>query len=671
MVPPTLIQGPERPVIIQEDLLVTLRHQTRIVLHITSRDVTKRVAVGMMILFICWYGGARLTVLGTALAILVTEVIVLVTARFLPDRDEAIPVSLIVTVWATNAISTVAYLWPAVLMAQQTSVALLLTGFMWMFGIFVHISNTFVALPLYNWSQMIPGFLTAIYAIWIASFSGYTSNNNGEWLLLMALMVVYATNTFETLNQQKDTQRALNAARAEANARLKALEHMTRHDGLTGLYNRQAFDEELGHLLDRNKPGSHVAVFLLDLDGFKPINDTYSHDAGDTVLVAIGQRLDALASPTGLAARLGGDEFALAFPGVSSDRAALRLATRIIRDIEMPIAYGEKFLRIAASVGISLTGFGEDTVAALCSGADQAMYRAKGENGARAVLYDPTAFPVRLSLKDRQTLIEAIRTARIRPHYQPKVCLRTGVLSGFEALARWDHPTRGLLSPDAFLPQINELGLQGDFLLTMARHVLSDVAILVGEGFDPGQVSINMPDMALATHSSRLDLDRLITTFPAALPHLTFEITEDVFIARAGDIIKDSIAHFRRAGVRISLDDFGTGFASFQHLRQLEFDELKIDTSFVRDLGHDPAATVLVDGFLCIARGLGVDVIAEGVETETQRDILLSMGCRHAQGYLFGRAMPLDETRIRLAAGGSRLPPVGTAPVKAIAGPVC
>jgi diguanylate cyclase len=654
-----------------ENLLLTLRHQTRIVLHITSRDVSKRIAVGALILAICWYGGARTAVLVTACAIMLTELIVFVAARILPERDEDIAPALIVTVWLTNSVSTVAYLWPAVVLAQQTSVALLLTGFMWMFGIFVHISNTFVALPLYNWSQMIPGFLTAIYAIWIASFSGYASNNNGEWLILMALMAVYASNTFETLNQQKDTQRALNAARAEANARLKALEHMTRHDGLTGLYNRQAFDEELGNLLTRRKPGGHVAVFLLDLDGFKPINDTYSHEAGDTVLMAIGQRLDALASPTGFAARLGGDEFALAFPGISSDRAALRLASRIIREVELPIVYGEKFLRIAASIGVSLTGIAEDTVAALCSGADQAMYRAKGENGARAVLYVPSDFPARLSLRDRQALAEAIRTNQIRPHYQPKVCLRTGTVTGFEALARWEHPTRGLLSPAAFMPQLNELGLQGDFLLSMSHHVLSDVALLLGEGFDPGQVSLNLPEMALATHSGRQDLDRLVAAYPTVLPHLTFEITEDVFIARAGDLIKDGIARFRKAGVRISLDDFGTGFASFQHLRQLEFDELKIDTSFVRDLGHDPAVTVLVDGFLSIARGLGVDVIAEGVETEAQRETLLAMGCRHAQGYLFGRALPFAETRIRLAAEKSRLPPLMENPpqVRAIGGP--
>ncbi len=638
-----------------ERLFLTLRHQTRIVIHISNRDLKKRLAAGVMMFVICWYSGAdRNVIFVTAFVALLCEVIMRACTEMLPVRDELSSLPLIGTVLANNIVSTVAYLWPGVIMAQQSSVALMLAGLVWMFGIFVHISNTFVAMPIFNWSQMIPGFLTAAVAIWTASSSGYTVNNMYEWYLLMGLMFVYASNTFETLNQQKDTQRALADARAEANVRLRALEHMTRHDGLTGLLNRQAFDEELGEMLAKRRGTQHVGVFLLDLDGFKPINDTYSHEAGDTVLVTIGRRLDALAGPLGLSARLGGDEFALAFSGLSSDKAAIRLASRIIREIEMPIPYGEKFLRIAGSVGISLTGICEDTVAALCSGADQAMYRAKGENGGKCLLYVPADFPARLSLKDRHILSEAIRAGQIRPHYQPKVALDSGTLMGFEALARWEHPAKGLLPPSVFLPQINELGLQGDFLSAMAHHVLSDVSHLVSDGFDPGQVSLNLPEMALATHSGRQDLDRILATNPTALPHITFEITEDVFIARAAEMIQGSIAHFRRAGVRVSLDDFGTGFASFQHLRQLEFDELKIDPSFVRDLGRDPIATVLVEGFLSIAKGIGVRVIAEGVETEAQRQYLIGMGCEFAQGYLFGKAMPLSETRIRLAAEASR-----------------
>ena len=636
------------PVFVSDNLLLTLRHQTRIVLHITNRDFFKRIASLVMMFAICRYGGSTTELFVTTGIILLTEVAVRLCGQMIPDRDEDLALPFMLTVWAINSASTIAYLWPSVILAGHGSVALLLMSFMWMFGLFVHISNTFVALPLYNWSQMLPAFGTAFYVMWTAAGANHTTGLPGEWIVLMAGMAVYVSNTIETLNQQKDTQRALATARAEAAQRLRALEHMTRHDALTGLRNRQAFDEAVAGLLARRRSDGQIAVFLLDLDGFKPINDTYSHEAGDTVLMTIARRLEQIAGPSGIAARLGGDEFGLAMPDIASAGAARRLAAQMIAAVAEPIPWGGKVLRAATSVGICLSGRTESTVPALCAAADQAMYRAKAAGVGRAVLYDARDFPSRLTQEDREALAEAVAKAQIRPHYQPKVDLATGEIVGFEALARWDHPDRGLLSPAQFLGQINELGLQGDFLIAMTRHVVRDIASLLEDSFDPGQVSLNLPDVALATQSVRQDLDRILAANRHVLPHLAFEITEQVFTARSADIIRDSIARFRLAGLRISLDDFGTGLASFKHLRQLEFDEFKIDSSIVRDIGTDPAAAVLVEGFLAIARGLGVSVIAEGVETEEQRRRLIAMGCRLAQGYLFGRAMPIEETRIRL-----------------------
>lgn len=178
---------------------------------------------------------------------------------------------------------------------------------------------------------------------------------------------------------------------------------------------------------------------------------------------------------------------------------------------------------------------------------------------------------------------------------------------------------------------------------SMSRQVIADIAAMLDAGVDPGQVSLNLSDVALATLPGRSEITDLLAQSPAVTEHLTFEITEDVFIGRAAETIQNSIAAFRAHGVRISLDDFGTGFASFHHLRQLEFDELKIDTTFVAGLGHDPTADVLVRGFLDIASGLGVSVVAEGVETEQQRQDLINMGCLTAQGYLFLSAVPCDR----------------------------
>jgi EAL domain-containing protein (putative c-di-GMP-specific phosphodiesterase class I) len=198
---------------------------------------------------------------------------------------------------------------------------------------------------------------------------------------------------------------------------------------------------------------------------------------------------------------------------------------------------------------------------------------------------------------------------------------------------------------------IYEFGLHGDLLMQMARQVLHDMDEFHRNNVDYGQISINIPEVTLATLSGRSELMSLINTYPHLNGHLTFEITEDVFIGRSGDMIQRSIKYFRDQGIRVSLDDFGTGFASFQHLRELEFDELKLDTGFVQDLGVDPAADVLVNGFLSIARGLGVQVVAEGVETQAQLTLLKSMGGEIVQGHIFGAAVTAKEAVALLEVG--------------------
>lgn len=637
--------------------LEKLRHETRFVSLVSTRDTAKRLASATMILGICWYAGLGQSVLSMAALILTFEVSGKVIAAKMPARDEDIGLGLLLAMWLTNIPSTIAYLLPALMLATQPSVALLLGGMLWIFGVYVHISNTFVALPIYNWSQMLPAFLASFALFWLASTTQFVNSDMIDWGITSALAIVYGINTIETLTLQKDTQTALDAARTEANARLRSLEHLNQHDPLTGLLNRTAFDAALELLLVNRPPTHRLAVFLMDLDGFKPINDTYSHKAGDTVLIEVGQRLRAVAGDRGIVARFGGDEFAMAVSMIDSETAAQKLADQIAETLQKPIRYGERILEVGVSIGLNLTGIADDSVSGLCTGADQAMYQAKVEMGKNWVMYDPDVLPHRLSLTDRHVLLRAMNLGEIRPYYQPKVDLDSGSVCGFEALARWQHPDLGLRPPSTFLRQINELGLQGDFLLHMTRQILTDVSTMVADGLDPGQMSINIPEVALATHSGTRDLDALLSEFPLAAGHITFEITEDVFIARSGEMIKNSIKHFRRSGVRISLDDFGTGFASFQHLRQLEFDELKIDTSFVQGLGIDPAAEVLVGGFLSIASGLGVQVIAEGVETSDQLHRLRQLGGKFAQGYLFGRAMPLDEARILLFSELARVEP--------------
>ena len=633
----------------------TLEHEARIALHVERRDFWKRAASTLMVFSLAYWTTSGEYLFAALLAIAACEMVLVVVGRRLDRSDGPAPLWLLVLFVANNVVSVAAYLIPSLVLAGHGSVPLLLAGYLWMFGVFVHATNSFVAIPYFNWPQMAAGFVMAIGLVWVAARTGYSTGPDWEWLVLAALVLVYFANTLETLTKQKDTQSALDSARAEANARLRALEHMTRHDALTGLLNRRAFDDRLGQMLADRPGGAQVAVFLIDLDGFKPINDTYSHRAGDAVLCAVAHRLAAIDGGFGIVARLGGDEFAVALPDIGSDRAALRIGRQMLRDIAQPIGWEEKQLRIGASIGIGIADSPQASVLSVCADADQAMYRAKADRSGEAVIFSRQSFAPRLSLEDRARLTDALRQGEIRPHYQPIVWLDSGAVCGFEALARWHHPDKGLLLPAVFLGQINELGLQGDFLEVMARQVLADISALTRAGLDPGRVSINVPEIAIATHSGRADLDRILQQFPDAVSHLTLEITEDVFIARSSEMIQASIAHFRQGGLKVSLDDFGTGFASFHHLRQLDFDELKVDPSFVSDLGRDRTAEVLMDGFLGIASGLGKRVIAEGVETESQRRDLLQMGCIFGQGFLFGRAMPLDEIRIRLIAESSRV----------------
>ncbi|SMY08975.1 putative bifunctional diguanylate cyclase/phosphodiesterase [Flavimaricola marinus] len=633
-----------------ETLLDTLQNELMLVMQVSMRDLFKRLTSILPMLMICYMVSDPFLVFLLAAVILLTEVILRVCTSILPEHPSEISIALILVMWTTNSVSTFAYLAPAILLTMQPSVPLLLTGFVWVFGVSVYITNTFTALPYYNWSQLVPGFLVVVISMVTANQSGHVAGAAWEWWMAAGIMVIYGSNTVQTLIMQKATQTALNAARQEANARLAALEKLTRRDSLTGLLNRRAFEDKVAALIQSRAYGGQVAVFLIDLDRFKPINDSYSHDAGDQVLVTLAQRLTEAAGDIGVAARFGGDEFAFAKPGLRSAQEAEALGAALLASIEEPIVYEGRKLRVGASLGIGMTGMGNNQVDAICAAADQAMYRAKTDTGTKVILYHKEDFAPRVTLQDRACIIDALEKGQIGPHYQPKVNLRTGCLTGFEALARWDHPERGLLLPGRFLPQIDELGLQGDFLNHMAEAVLSDVTGLLAEGLNPGQVSINVPEVTLATYSGRQDLDRLLEKFAGAKPFITFEITEDVFITRAGDFIQESISHFRAQGVRISLDDFGTGFASFQHLRELEFDELKIDTSFVAGLGIDPSAEVLVEGFLSIAKGLGVDVIAEGVETDAQRNRLLELGAHFGQGWRFGRAIPLDEARVRMIA---------------------
>ncbi len=657
--------------------LDTLRHEARFALLVMRRHLGKRLATGALVLGIAALAGvAQGPLLGMAALILLTEAVALAALRRLPPGDEA-PLALSLVTLANSVLSTAAYLLPSLALAAIDDVIWVGAALIWVFGVFVHISNSYVSLPFFNWSQMVPAFGVGLGVVIVAGTSQHSHGPDGwwHWGIVVGQFLVYCVNTVETIRGQKETQAELAQARAEARARLAALERAARIDPLTGLLNRQAFDAALADMLRDAEPGREVAVLSVDLDGFKPLNDTYGHAAGDAVLVVTGRRMDAFLGQEGVAGRLGGDELAVAVPGIRSARMALDLAMRLAREVERPVSHEGKTLRVGGSVGVALGGgdaevglgpaVGEGSVTALAdrlvAASDRAMLSAKatarlgGEH--RPVLYDPRSHPAPPSLDHRRRLAEALARGEVRPVYLPILDLSTGALAGFDARPVWDRaPDASLGAPSeaddaearaALLARIPELGLQGDLLVAVTRQVLEDLDGLVAEGLDPGRVGVAVPEMALATRSGRRDLDRLLAAHPLGRSRLALGLPGDVLAARAAEMVREGMAHLRAMGAGIAIHGFGTGQACFRHLSQVPFDELKVDASLVAVLGRDAGVQAAVEAVSVMVRGLGARLVADGVGTEEQRRQLLRIGCGLGGGPLLGG--PLDAAGLRQA----------------------
>ncbi|MFZ3581864.1 putative bifunctional diguanylate cyclase/phosphodiesterase [Loktanella sp. DJP18] len=620
--------------------------ETRLTIHIVRRDRLRRMSLVPLVSSIMMLAGEHRAAVVMAVLVSVSEMMAYLAGA--GQRIDGPPPGPLRcgAVWIVAVSTTMAYMFAATLFANGGTTAMLICACIWMFGALVHISNSFVAVPLYNWSMLIPAYMVVIQVVLYLFQQKVVVSAPLEGFTVGGLLLVYFANTVQTTQNHKDTLSAYENMRELATRRLVELEDLSLRDVLTGLPNRRAFDQIAPKVLYRNRSGRAIngALFLIDLDGFKPINDSYSHAAGDALLKEVGRRLSTDLSGSSIVARLGSDEFAVAWPGPLTPMDMVRIADDILRHIRKPVQFDQRKLQVGASIGIA-PAQRDTTIDQLLNEADQAMYQAKIGLESHVVIFDNKSFPRRLTLDDRARLLTGIKSGEIRPFYQPQVEIATGRIIGLEALARWVRPNGDMRSAGSFLPAINELGLQADFQQHILRTVLADMTTLQKAGLLPEQVSINLAEVTLATRSGRDALIAAVAEYPSLRPHLTFEVTEDIFLARAGRMIQDSISLLRLAGARISLDDFGTGFASFQHLQELEFDELKLDTGFVRRLGTDRATDVLVKSFLDMGRGLGVKIVAEGVETQTQLEILRGMGCEIVQGYYYSPARPFADVR--------------------------
>ncbi|MFL5306559.1 MAG: putative bifunctional diguanylate cyclase/phosphodiesterase [Polyangia bacterium] len=437
------------------------------------------------------------------------------------------------------------------------------------------------------------------------------------------------------------------------------LQHRAFYDQLTDLPNRALFLDRLQHLFNRSRRAmghAPYAVLYLDLDRFKAINDSLGHQAGDELLVGIARRLQRCVRPGDTLARMGGDEFTVLLDDIASEADATRVAERIHQELAAPLKLRDNEVYTSVSVGIALSSAGYDCPEDMLRDADTAMYRAKAAGRARYQVFGGDMHQVAVSALQLETdLRRALERHEFVPHYQPIVDLDTGAVVGFEALARWLHPTRGLLPPDVFITAAEETNLLGDideWMLAEACRQASEWQRKYPAFMNLG-ISVNVSGRQLAQGTVAGGVERALRATGLDPTCLTLEITETALMqnlsAGAG-----AVQRLHAMSVGLHLDDFGTGYSSLAYLHSFPVDALKVDRSFVSRMDQTPGQPAIVKAIVTLAQNLGIDVIAEGIETPAQAAALRGLRCHRGQGFLYSNALPASHAE-RLIASGGRL----------------
>lgn len=486
--------------------------------------------------------------------------------------------------------------------------------------------------------------------------SGVTTN---EALLIAALfcagLVAFALRRLA--EAKRETRRRI---AAEQEARNLAL-----HDALTGLPNRRAFDEALATAVASppSADAAHILV-MMDLNGFKRINDVYGHGVGDEVLLHVGGRLTRTIRSGDVVARLGGDEFAILATHAAGVEAATGLAQRIMDALEAPVSAGGSEHRVGVAIGIALTPQDGMDAAELRNKADKALYRAKEEKHRSSSAARFFEEGMDAQARERDTLERELRVAisdrKVQPFYQPLVSLDGNRIIGFEALARWTSPTLGEVKPERFIAVAEDTGLISDLtqmLLEQACHEAATWPPYV-------TLSFNVSGYVLQNPLFGLTVFKVLTDARLPPQRLELEITESALVRDLEAAVR-ALGQLRGMGVRIALDDFGTGYSSLYHLRVFKPDKIKIDRSFVDEMERDTGSAAIVRGLIGLGNGLGAQITAEGVETQAQRNLLWAHGCDQGQGFLFGEALTPEATHQLLSSEQQQsLPLVVNAAVK-------
>ncbi len=427
-----------------------------------------------------------------------------------------------------------------------------------------------------------------------------------------------------------------------ANARLY---HDAFHDSLTGLPNRLLLHERLERVLKRQvRHQEHTAALLyMDFDRFKVVNDSLGHALGDAMLRAIAERLKSCVRPADSVARLGGDEFVVLLENVTRPAEVIKVAKRIQKAFMQPLIVEEHELNTSASIGIVTSTSAYAHAEEVVRDADIAMYRAKAQGRGRYEVFSEAMHAqVMASMQLERELHTALRRGELRTAYQP-ILLVTGHLLGFEALVRWQHPKRGLLEPAAFLGLAEEAGLIRELDFWVWRSACTQVVRWQRKTGRPLTLSLNLSPQQFLHADLAEDVSALLRETNFDPTQLVLEITEGVLID-SSDSVKETVAQLKALGVKLYLDDFGTGYSSLSYLRRFPVDALKIDRSFVEGMTQDEGSAELVRTMISMAQNLGLQVVAEGVETEAQLRALRELGCPQAQGFLF--AEPLLKPQV-------------------------
>ncbi len=432
----------------------------------------------------------------------------------------------------------------------------------------------------------------------------------------------------------------------EDKAAEEALAHAYLHDSLTGLPNRTLFTYRLAYALAKGKsaPGS-IAVLVLDLDRFKAINDGLGHEVGDEVLVAVAARLEAADGTAEVIARLGGDEFLVLFDSDDAEEDAVAYARRVLDALSTPIAAGDNEVFITASIGVACTSGRVNEATPLLSNADAAMYQAKRRGGGSVEVFGEV---MRMRVLDRMntehSLHRALERRELRLFYQPVVEIKGSKAVGVEALLRWEHPEQGLVAPSKFIPVAEESGLIIPIGAWVLHEACRQLCMWRADrlGGPRGAVEVNLSARQIDHPEIISTVERILDDTGLPPAHLTLEITESALMNDAASALR-VLQALKDLGVTLAIDDFGTGYSSLSHLQRFPLDILKIDKSFVDELGVDQGGAEIVAAVVKLAHALGLQVIAEGVETERQLDALLRLDCDFAQGYLFSRPVPAHE----------------------------